>query len=186
MESKRKLVLVMRGLPGSGKSTYLQKILDELREEENLRGLPEPGRVLRTICSADDFHMKDGKYQFDPKNAPIAHRECLRQFLAATQRGDSLVVVDNTNVSQWEYVQYVNIAQVHDYDVRIIEFDTPVEVSIERNIHGVPAEVIRGMAARWEEVLPWHRDMVVVNSVESTIRVFFNVLEKQRKEKLTD
>ena len=146
-------VIIMRGLPGAGKTTYLQKIL-----EEDLRGLPEP----MTICSADHSHMKDGTYQFDPKNAPTAHRECLRQFLAATQRGDSLVVVDKTNVSQWEYVQYVNIAQVHDYDVRIIEFHTPVKLSIERNIHGVPAEVIRGMATRWEPILPWHEGMVQI------------------------
>lgn len=80
------------------------------------------------------------------------------------------MVVDNTNVSVWEYAQYVNIAQAMDYDVRIVEFDTPVEVSIERNIHGVPIEVIRQMANRWESVLPWHRDLVVKGDQKDLLR----------------
>jgi predicted kinase len=143
----------MRGIPGSGKSTYVRETLWGEFE------VPMP-RKVPVVCSADDFHMVDGEYKFDPNNIRKAHRACLKKFIDACTKGSPLVIVDNTNTQQWEYVQYVNIAQAFEYDVKIVEFRITATQSYERNIHKVPLDVIEKMYERFQPVLPWHESLL--------------------------
>ena len=147
--------IIMRGIPGSGKSTYVRETL--WKEFE----VPMP-REVPVVCSADDFHMVDGEYKFDPKNIQKAHRACLKKFIDACRKGSPLVIVDNTNTQQWEYVQYVNIAQSFGYDVKIVEFRITATQSYERNVHNVPLDVIEKMYERFQSVLPWHESLLTI------------------------
>ena len=145
----------MRGIPGSGKSTYVREKLWEEFE------VPMPSRVP-VVCSADTFHMVDGEYKFDPKNIQKAHRACLKAFIDACRKSSPLVIVDNTNTQQWEYAQYVNIAQAFEYDVKIVEFRITATQSHERNIHRVPLDTIEKMQERFQPVLKWHECLLTV------------------------
>lgn len=133
-------VKIMRGMPGSGKTTYAKKNY--------------PGAVY---CSADDYHTgTDGIYRFVPANTPRAHQACLRKFLDAVRDGCELVVVDNTNTQAWEIATYYRLAELFDYEVEIVHARCPLEVCLQRQTHNVP---ILTMFRMWQALsvsLPPH------------------------------
>lgn len=88
-------VIIMRGLPGSGKDTWIR------------RNYPEG--------SADSFHMVNGVYQYDPKKAGEAHNACLRKFLSicieVKESLPSQLIVSNTNSTIVEIAPYYRVAE---------------------------------------------------------------------------
>ena len=130
-------VYLMRGLPGSGKSTWARR-----------KFLEVGGNGV--WISADDYHTDaDGVYLFRRERAGEAHNSCLRRFLEALSlTGCELVIVDNTNLSAWEIAPYYRLAEVFGVEVEIVYFPCTVEKSIARNTHQVPEATIQQMAAR--------------------------------------
>lgn len=135
-----KKVIVMRGVPGSGKSQYA-------------RGT---GGV---VVSADDFFVRVGKgaYAFDPTKLGEAHGMCLREFVEAVQGERPLVVVDNTNTTTTEAAPYMAVAAAYGYEAEIHEIGCDPLVAAKRNVHGVPEDRVLAMAARMSEARfpPW-------------------------------
>lgn len=126
----------MRGVSGSGKSTYIRDHL--------------PGAY---VCSADHFFIgTDGVYRFNPTKLGEAHRWCYRKFLTALSDWRELIVVDNTNTQLFEFYGYIQLAWAHDYEVSAVRMDTPVELAAARNLHGVPAAGVEAMAARFQTI----------------------------------
>lgn len=142
-------ILILRGLPGSGKSTWATAYV-----------LAHP-RTL--IVSADQSHTRDdGVYDFKPENATAAHNDCLRRFLVAIQSGEYLtVIVDNTNTQAFEFAPYYRLAEALGHTPRLIEFRISPELSVSRNIHGVPEQTIYRMFERWQSAPPWWSTEVV-------------------------
>jgi predicted kinase len=121
-------VKILRGLPGSGKSTYAKTLSNAI------------------VCSADDYHMVDGEYKFNPANVSKAHQDCLRAFVEECQSDDfDYLVVDNTNTTALEIAPYFRIAEAYGLDIEILEFECSITTSVERNVHGVPRHVIERM-----------------------------------------
>lgn len=146
-------VVVMRGLPGSGKSTYTASIAGEV-----------------VVCSADFFFMVEGEYRFDPTKIGSAHRACLQSYVEALGIGSvkpssrRTVVVDNTNTSAIEIAPYIALAQAYGIPVKIVEVRTSLsdrELS-ERNCHGVPEMVIGAMRKTMGSPLPswWEVEVI--------------------------
>jgi len=138
------ICVIMRGLPGSGKSTYAKK------------NYPDA-----TVCSADNLFVNNGVYKYDASRINEAHQHCMRQFLVATMNRTPTVVVDNTNVSLWEASPYVAVAEARGYRVSFVRVDVSVEVAAARNTHGVTREKIEAMARRFEKSLPWWSELRV-------------------------
>ena len=120
-----KLTLI-RGLPGSGKTT-LAKQLGVLHVE------------------ADMYFMRDGKYQFDRAKIGFAHDWCAAVAEKALSAGMD-VVVANTFVQHWEMKKYLALAGVYGAEVEVI-----VAIGSYESVHAVPAEVIERMRAKWED-----------------------------------
>lgn len=120
-----KLYLI-RGLPGSGKSTYA-KGLHALHLE------------------ADQYHVRDGRYQFNPSKVKAGHEWCHAMVKNALGLGID-VAVSNTFTQKWEMAPYLEMAKA---------FGATVEVITMRgnygSVHGVPEDVIKRMADRWED-----------------------------------
>lgn len=146
--------IVMRGVSGSGKSTWI-------------RGAHPDGFVL----SADHFFMKDGKYLFDPDQIAQAHHTCLRRFVLAcslaawnhyapTPDQEGVIIVDNTNTSLAEMAPYCAVALAYGHQLQVVNLVVDdLAVCARRNKHGVPLSAIESQQIRLIEsakhMPPW-------------------------------
>jgi predicted kinase len=122
---------ILRGLPGAGKSTYAASL---------------PSAV---ICSADSYFLQaDGTYVYDKTKIQLAHDACFKKALKAFEAHAPLVIIDNMNIESWEISPYVMLARAFEYEVEILNFHCDVELSHNRNIHGVPLPDIRRNAQK--------------------------------------
>jgi len=148
-----RLVVLLRGIPGSGKSTHVKEILHRCA----VNGLLVQHTV---VCSADDyFNVQVGpgkwEYRFDPTKLPIAHNRCFAKFVDALYDDDvKVVIVDNTFIHQWEMQNYMKMANILDWELEIHELQVNTVEALNRcvgrNIHGVPADIIARMAMEFE------------------------------------
>ena len=134
----RRLVLV-RGLPGSGKTTIADSLVRSAL-------MDNPGTECAKMYCADDFFYHGTEYKFDPSKLRHAHDACQRQAFGAMMDDCDLVVVHNTFTQMWEMTPYLAMAKVHDYSVQVIECKGDFG-----SVHEVPDEAIDRMRARWEE-----------------------------------
>lgn len=139
-----KKFIIMRGLPGSGKSFKARKLVED-------------GQIFST----DDFWcLKDPKvYNFEKNKLGYAHRWNQRRVAAAVKAQLPVIIVDNTNTTLKELKGYREIAfdaQDLGYDISIVEPDTEwafnVDECFKRNSHNVPFEVLQAMADRYQTV----------------------------------
>lgn len=124
-------LILIRGLPGAGKSTAARERLPAFRHLE-----------------ADMFFMVDGSYRFDPSKLREAHEWCQRETFAALARGED-VVVTNTFSRVWEMEPYAKFgatgAVVDLFDAGLSDAQLAA-----RNVHNVPQTTIAAMRRRWE------------------------------------
>jgi predicted kinase len=145
---------ILRGIPGSGKTTYARS-----RWYDESLGAWKPGVVY---CSADDFFTgPDGVYRWSAERRQEGHAYCLRRFAEAVFRGEPTVIVDNTNIRLWEVSKYHDLAFAFGYEVRVVEFLAPPELALARNVHNVRPEDHERMTRTMERPLPfWHYEVV--------------------------
>ncbi|XP_065309514.1 NEDD4-binding protein 2-like [Dermacentor albipictus] len=137
VDSGQCVLVLMRGLPGSGKTTLAQKIC---------------GRGV--VLSADHFFCQGGRYNFDKSRLSEAHEWNKRRARKFIQEGRSPIIIDNTNVEMWEMMPYVALALRATYHVCVLEPDTPWKFDsrelTQKNMHGVPKRTIDSMLERYD------------------------------------
>jgi predicted kinase len=125
-------LVLIRGLPGSGKSTMAKNM--------------EPTHHFE----ADMYFMDSaGNYNYDGSKIKDAHEWCFnstKDALIQSIGTSSIVVVSNTFVKHWEMSRYIELAK---------ELSVPITVWVAKgkyeNVHSVPEEVINRMAESWQE-----------------------------------
>jgi predicted kinase len=128
-----KTLYIVRGLPGSGKSTFAK----------TLGG---------THFETDNFFMVDGEYKFDGSKIKEAHNWCQNSVNSAmilnnTAGLNETIVVSNTFTQEWEMKPYFDMAETYGYKV----FSIIVENRHGGiNQHNVPEEVLNSMKNRFE------------------------------------
>jgi predicted kinase len=150
------IVQILRGIPGSGKSTWARSCASS---------------IGATICSADYFHMIDGEYMYNRDNAGAAHTSCVRAYLDCMKAGETSIIVDNTNTLAHEIAPYVALAKVYAYDFEIVEFPVDLVTAYDRQTHDVPYGTVAMMHRNMlMEVLParWSRTLGVNYSPGAT------------------
>lgn len=142
MQSELPRVILIRGCPGSGKSTTAARIRDA-----------NPGTI---VVSTDDywFVVGNGTYDYRPALLRRAHNSTFHLFCECIEKGKQLVVVDNTNVTIGDMKRYVLYARQLGYQIEFIEPSSPWAFDPEelsrRNIHNVPKVTIERMLKRYD------------------------------------
>ena len=125
-------IVVLVGLPGSGKSTYLERM--------GVRGLSSD--IIRGLLADDERDQTIHERVFQ------TIRYLLRQRLAIER---PVTYIDATNLRPEERRPYLEIGQQFGCDVEAIFFDVPLAVCRERNAardRVVPEDAMRNMAAK--------------------------------------
>ncbi|XP_068786197.1 uncharacterized protein [Struthio camelus] len=140
LRSSQKLLLILRGLPGSGKSTLSRFLLGQ-----NCDGI---------VFSTDDYFRQQDGYTYNAAQLGDAHDWNQKRAKQAMEQGKSPIIIDNTNTQAWEMKPYVEMALEKGYRVEFREPDTwwkfdPEELE-KRNKHGVTREKIAQMLERYE------------------------------------
>lgn len=117
-------IVLVRGLPGSGKSTHAQGLDGYIHYE------------------ADMFLIEAGQYIYDKSKIGKAHDWCFNSAKAALENGLN-VVVSNTFLKKWEMQRYIDIG----YPFKVLEMNGKW-----KSVHGVPQEVIDCMVKVMEAI----------------------------------
>ncbi len=123
------MLYLIRGWPGSGKTTLAKELLAEGKADVHYEA---------------DMYFEGSTlgYVFDPKLLPQAHAWCLRKTKEALDLGKN-VVVSNTFIKVWELKKYIDLG-------------LPTEIRVCRglfvNVHGVPIDKVISMRAKFEEL----------------------------------
>lgn len=133
-----KQLILLRGLPGSGKSTAAK--------------LLGAGGAGYAHFETDMFFMEDGKYKFDATKLRDAHQWCQGQvehamLLNHTSGYNSTIIVSNTFTQEWEMQAYFELAERWDYRVTTLIVENRHGGV---NVHGVPKETLTKMQERFE------------------------------------
>lgn len=132
-----KLVILLVGASGSGKSTWTEQFLKDHPEASH------------KVVSADFYFVQaDGTYRFDHTKLGHAHGACERAFEIALESRTDIILVDNTNTRARERKTYVKKAKAAGYAVWLKVFKVDAAICAARNLHGVPAETIQKMIDR--------------------------------------
>lgn len=126
------MLLIIRGLPGAGKSTLARALCSAV-----------PGAKR---FEADDFFYKEGEYHYDSAYIKQAHKTCLYNVRYSLENRAPLVIVSNTFREAWEMRPYAALARELEVDLQLVE--------VQGNwpsIHA-PDEVRQRMAATWQRV----------------------------------
>ena len=131
-----KMLYLVRGIPGSGKSTFAKTLVGE-----------------KDYChkEADMFFVDgDGNYNFEPSKIKDAHQWCQEEIEFVMKYDHSPVVVSNTFTQEWELQPYYELAIKYGYYVTSIIVENRHGGT---NEHGVPEDKLEIMKNRFETKL---------------------------------
>jgi len=123
-----KQLILLRGLPGSGKSTFA-----------NLLG--------GIHVEADQYFMQDGEYKFDASKLKQAHNWCKLRVEHSMEDGADKITVSNTFTQEWEMDAYFELAEKYGYQTSCLIVENRHGGV---NEHGVPTDKLEQMKNRFE------------------------------------
>ncbi len=132
-----KILYLIRGLPGSGKTTLALKLYHYYTDF----------RCNQNVCWVEtDFYFNiDGEYKFDASKLGEANDWNQRQVANDMKNKASVIIVSNNFSHLWELEPYEEMAKAYGYQVQILHCEGQF-----KNRHQVPEENIQKMRANWE------------------------------------
>jgi predicted kinase len=128
-----KVLIVLRGLPGAGKST-LAKVLSD--------------HGKHPVFSIDSYFTNSkGDYEFKFDENHKAYKTCEQQTEEALKQDKEKVFVDNTFTLDWEMEPYFKLASKYKYQLHIV---TVENYHKSGNIHNVSNDQLEKMAEKYK------------------------------------
>ncbi|KAM3964994.1 uncharacterized protein ACR2FA_000887 [Aphomia sociella] len=137
-----RICIIMRGVPGSGKSNLARKIVESVIGSA-------PNDFHTHVFSTDDYFYVRGTYKFNKNYLSEAHTWNQNRVRAATDMALSPIIIDNTNIEDWEMEPYLKYSVRNGYIIEIMEPNTPwakkASQCARKNVHNVPLSTIQRM-----------------------------------------
>lgn len=139
-------LLLMRGAPGCGKSTFIEK--------NNLKKYALSADEIRLLVQTPVQNI-EGNFEITQSNDKKVW-QILFDILESRMKRGEFTVIDATNSKTSEMNRYKDLAKAYRYRMYIIDFtDLPIEECKKRNLSRpefkrVPEEVIEKMYSRFE------------------------------------
>ena len=123
------MLILVRGVPGSGKSTYAKTLVNYAIE-------------------ADHYFVRiDGVYDFNPKLLKNAHDWCYNEVVEALRSDpEETVSVANTFTRVCEMQRDIDYAKANNIPFKVVRCQGSFQ-----NIHGVPDKKVQEMLERFED-----------------------------------
>ncbi len=128
-----KEVVILRGIRGAGKTHWAKT--------------NHPNAI---ICSIDRVLSGSGSFEPDRAKFGLAQESCIRDFMGAINQGNTLIIIDNPNITLWELSPYYYLSRAMGYDVKVVRFNVPARIAANRNIHGVSPGTVNQQAKQME------------------------------------
>lgn len=126
MSTERPNLIIIRGLPGSGKTTRAREFGYLIVEGDMFRFQP------------------DGSYLYSKEtNKPVA--DMCYAVVDITLNSGYSVIVSNTSYSQKHIEPYISLGQKHCAKIKIIEMKNNF-----KSIHNVPEPEMKWLESKWE------------------------------------
>jgi len=131
-------LVVIRGLPGSGKSKKAHEIATEYKG---------------TVVSVDDYFTVDGEYRFKDTEISRAYGYVEGKITALMSGGTETIIADGIHQSEKHIQSYRRLAEKFGYELEIQYPDGDIfdiEQCFQHSIHKVPRRTIAKIAERFE------------------------------------
>ncbi|MBE9039026.1 ATP-binding protein [aff. Roholtiella sp. LEGE 12411] len=162
MESHLKTLVIIRGLPGSGKTATARAIAPNHN------------------YAADDYGVydADGNYLIDKQAS--AHEACFADTELAMKGGAQIIAVHNTFIEERFYIDYLILAAKYGYFSQVIDCEGGLypNGSCSQNIHRVPEEIIENMLSRWQRYKP----LIPVNELDYQVTAHAEWIEVEKSQ----
>lgn len=139
-----RVLVILRGLPGSGKSTLGQYII------KATIGYGPYTHVLST----DDYFSINGTYKYDVAKLSDAHTWNQKRANQYLSQGISPIIIDNTNCEAWEMRPYAVCGVSNGYIIKILEPKNNWSFNPSKlahmNCHGVGFNKIKKMMEKYQ------------------------------------
>lgn len=137
-----KIVLILRGIPGSGKTHFARNI----RAKESDLGSDAP-----RILDLDSYFEADGEYDYDESMAGIYRQIFVKAFKKNIDDAlFSFIIVDSVNDKTDYYHEMWSYAKEKGFEVYIAEFLCDPKRGAKRNIHTRCSEDVQRIHDGWE------------------------------------
>lgn len=135
MMDKKKILYILRGVPGSGKSTYAKQIMENRVD------------AIGEHYEADMYFTDGDNYYWSADKLFYAHKWCYFSVCKAMDKpSNDYVIVSNTFVTTKDIKPYVKAAQERGWDVSVLRFSNRFQ-----NVHSVPPEVVQSMLDKFQD-----------------------------------
>lgn len=160
-------IMMLVGVPGSGKSTYAQELIKELEAENHTVAYISRDKIRFNALEPNDLYFDKEKAVFN---------EFIRQINQAIEDEFEYVIIDATHVSPVSRAKVLKRVRAPSYAaLNIMVMDCSLETCIERNekrtgIYKVPVSAIENMYKNFvyptpEEFMQYDYELVQIYEI---------------------
>ncbi len=130
---------IMRGLPGTGKTTIAQAILGGNSVKKEIGNFIFYYCSNGVICSSDFYSSQDSILK-SQKSVEFAMRNKV-----------PAIILDEDNLTKWDIEPFISLANKNGYKIIIVEIPTAsLDFLAQRNTSGFDKSILLQMKNRWE------------------------------------
>jgi predicted kinase len=108
-------LIVLRGLPGSGKSTFAEELTVLLQEN----------RIDSIIISNDSLRKQDSNYVYDVGNNNKIYHENHKLLIDSLKSKVNVIIIDNCNINFDILTNYKKLTSKYNYKYYQLAFEKP-------------------------------------------------------------